>query len=486
MRPIAHSRVKTYGIATAVATLALTASACGSTKTTSGSTKTTSSQASSTTAAGQCNLAALNAATTPVNITFWESAGGTAKDPHSGEHLLLSIVNKFNASQTKIHVTDVNQQSYFDGAWTPYLNSLRTHTSPNIVYFDDNYVKDAVDSKSFVPVAACAAADKYSTSDFLPKAIAQQSVNGTLWGMPYTGSGYIMYYNQQAMTKAGIAAPPRTFAQVVADAAKFKAAGYSDGISLSNDPVYLQLFDASAGKYYLNNNNGRGAKSATAASFDNPTSLDFLNYVHEMVASGTEKGYAATGPGTAAFDNLLAVGNGLSGLTISPSGTLGTVEAVAKAYPKATFKVAPVPSVGSTNLGLPSEGQALYLPKSSTPAQLEASWVFLKYLVSASHMATFDAGTGFVPVRSSAAAQPAMTSLWASNPAYKVAYTEMTGGTVNQATAGPLLGPLTSSDNSIANMLAKVETDPTANPSALLSQAQSQTTSLITSYNASN
>jgi sn-glycerol 3-phosphate transport system substrate-binding protein len=467
----------------ALAAMSLVVAACGST-----GAKT--AQAKSDTAGGanasQCNLSALTKANHPVDITFWESASGSASDPHSGEHLMLQLVNQFNSSQNQVHVTDVNQQSYFDGTWTPYLNSLRNHTSPNILFFDDYQVQDAVDSGSFVPVASCVAASKYSTSDFLPKSILQQSVNGTLWGMPYTGSGELMYYNQQALTKAGISGPPTTFAEIVADAAKFKAAGYSDGISLNNDPSLLQQFDAIAGQYYVNNQNGRNGKRATAAAFDNPASLAFVNDVHQMVAAGTAKGYSATGAGTAGFDNLLAVGNGLSGLTFSPSGTLGTVEAVAASYPKSTFKVAPVPSVGGVNLGLPPEGQSLYLPKSSSPAQLAASWVFLRYLVSATEMATFDAGTGFVPVRTSAANQPVIKSLWAKTPAYKVAYDEVNQGPANNATAGPLLGPVTQIDNDVANMLAQLDTNPAANPSALLSQLSSQATGEMASYNSSN
>jgi sn-glycerol 3-phosphate transport system substrate-binding protein len=138
------------------------------------------------------------------------------------------------------------------------------------------------------------------------------------------------------------------------------------------------------------------------------------------------------------------------------------------------------------NLGLPPEGQSLYLPKSSSPAQLAASWVFLRYLVSATEMATFDAGTGFVPVRTSAANQPVIKSLWAKTPAYKVAYDEVNQGPANDATAGPLLGPVTQIDNDVANMLAQLDTNPAANPSALLSQLSSQATGEMASYNSSN
>ncbi|MGC8512221.1 MAG: extracellular solute-binding protein [Acidimicrobiales bacterium] len=465
--------------APAFVALSMVVAACGSntSKTAQGA-----SASSGTASASQCNLSALTTAAHPVNITFWESANGSATSPTSEEYLMLKLVKQFNSSQSQVHVTDVNQQSYFDGTWTPYLNSLQNHTEPNILFFDDYYVQDAVDSKSFIPVASCIAADKYSTSDFLPKSILQQSVNGTLWGMPYTGAGYIMYYNQKALTKAGISAPPTTFAQVVADAAKFKAAGYSDGISVYNQPALLQLFDGIARQYYVNNQNGRAGKSATAAALDNAASLAYVQDVHQMVADGTAKGFSATGPGTSGFDNILAVGNGQAGLTFAPSGTLSLVEAVAPSYPKATIEVAPLPSVGGVNLGLPSEGQSLYLPKSSTPAQLAASWEFLKYLVSATQMATFDAGTGFVRVRTSASQEPVIQSLWAKNPAYKVSWDEMSAGPANNATAGPLEGPVTQIDNDVANMLAKLDTDPTAVPSTLLSQLSSQVTAAIASY----
>ncbi|MDR3440269.1 ABC transporter substrate-binding protein [Telmatospirillum sp.] len=44
-------------------------------------------------------------------------------------------------------------------------------------------------------------------------------------GVPYTFHGEALYYNKALFTKAGIAAPPTTYAELKADAAKLKAAG---------------------------------------------------------------------------------------------------------------------------------------------------------------------------------------------------------------------------------------------------------------------
>jgi len=439
---------------------------------------------SGATTPSDCNPAALpKTGTTTIN--FWESASGSASDSSTPESVMQKLVKAFNSSQTRVYVNDVSQQSSVDGTWTPYVQSLQNHTSPDILYFDNFQNQAAIDSKTFVPVADCVAASGYSLKDYLPKAIAQQTSGGKLVGMPFAMSAPVMYYNLQAFKKAHIAKPPATFADLATDAAKLKAAGYKDGISVKNDPWWLQVWNGMSNQYYVNNQNGRSGR-ATAVAFNNATSKTLVTDIHNMVKAGTAKSFAGTGVGLAAFNNLFEIAYNNSGLTFDTSSALGTIGGYLPLFKNVTLGVAPLPRLNASDKnGVQPGGQTLYLPKGTSPAKVAAAWTFMQYLESAHVMAQWDAGTGYTPLRSSAAADPLIATLWKKKPYYKVAYSEILQGTTNNATVGPLVGAYQKVNVDVANALADAFTNPNANPTALLNSAEQKANADISAYNSS-
>ena len=113
-------------------------------------------------------------------------------------------------------------------------------------------------------------AAKYSTSDYLPRPLDYWKVNGVQWALPFAVSAPILYYNQNAFTKAGLnpADPPTTLSQMLSDAKALKASG--SGMGLVLDPWHLETWLATANQLFVNNNNGRSAR-ATKAAFDTKT-----------------------------------------------------------------------------------------------------------------------------------------------------------------------------------------------------------------------
>ena len=140
--------------------------------------------------------------------------------------VLQSITNAFNSSQSKVHVTLVTQAGY-DDTWQKYLAGLSSGQLPAAVQLEDQRTQAAIDTGSFLPVQSCMNAAKYSTSDYLPRPLAYWKVNGVQWALPFAVSAPILYYNQNAFTKAGLnpANPPTTLPQMLADAKALKASG---------------------------------------------------------------------------------------------------------------------------------------------------------------------------------------------------------------------------------------------------------------------
>src|SRR5580698_9468513 len=216
-----------------------------------------------------CNLKSLANHKGTVDITFWESAS------EANLTVLQGITSAFNSSQSKVHVTLVTQAGY-DDTWTKYLAGLSNGQLPDAVMLEDQRTQAAIDTGSFLPVQSCMNAAKYSTSDYLPRPLAYWKVNGVQWAMPFAVSAPILYYNQNAFTKAGLNpnSPPATLTQMVADAKALKASG--SGMGLVLDPWHLETWLASANQLFVNNKNGRSAR-ATAGSFDTKTSVSIFN-----------------------------------------------------------------------------------------------------------------------------------------------------------------------------------------------------------------
>jgi sn-glycerol 3-phosphate transport system substrate-binding protein len=182
-----------------------------------------------------CNLSALAAHQGVVNITFWESASS------ANLTVLQGIASAFNSSQSKVHVTLVTQAGY-DDTWTKYAAGLSNGQLPDVVQLEDDRTQEAIDTGSFLPVQACMKAAKYPTSDFLARPLAYWKVNGVQWAMPFSVSAPIVYYNQNAFTKAGLDpnSPPLTLPQMLSDAKALKASG--SGMGLVLDPWHLETW----------------------------------------------------------------------------------------------------------------------------------------------------------------------------------------------------------------------------------------------------
>jgi ABC-type glycerol-3-phosphate transport system substrate-binding protein len=128
-------------------------------------------------------------------------------------------------------------------------------------------------------------------------------------------------------------------------------------------------------------------------------------------------------------------------MTIETSAALGTISQVFSQgdYAHVKLGVAPMPGPAG-NGGVLVGGAALYISNRSDNAAQEGAWRFASFLDEAASQADWAAGTGYVPIRRSAVTLPAITALWRSNPAYKVAYDQLLSGANNDATAGPVIG----------------------------------------------
>jgi sn-glycerol 3-phosphate transport system substrate-binding protein len=410
-----------------------------------------------------CPIGAIDKPSKPVEVTFWHAM------TRANEDELKKLTAQFNASQSDVHVSLVNQTSYAD-TFTKYKAGLGSGDLPDLVQIEDIGLQLMIDSGSVLPAQSCVDATHYDLSDHVKRVTDYYTVGGVLWPIPFNVSNPVLYYDRALFEKAGLDpdSPPKTFDEVRAASKAIVDSGAAKaGIALKLDPWILEQWLALAGNPYVNNGNGRDRR-ATATSFDDTTGLAIFTWFDDMVKDGL-----AITADRSGFDNLFAVGNGNAAMTIETSAALGTITQVFSQgdYAHVKLGVAPMPGpVGDG--GVLVGGAALYISNRSDNAAQEGAWRFASFLDEAASQADWAAGTGYVPIRRSAVTLPAITALWRSNPAYKVAYDQLLSGANNDATAGPVIGDYAGVRDAVLDGLQRMLTQHVAPKDALAGAAK--------------
>ena len=423
----------------------------------------------------QCSPKALSSTKGPVTITYWQSM------PRANGEVMKQLTDQFNASQSKVHVNLVVQTTY-EETFQKFKAGLSNGQLPDVAMLTDTDTQAAIDTQAFIPSQTCMKAAGYKTGDLLSRALAYWRVNKTQWAMPFGVSGPVLYYNKKAFAQAGLNPDhgPATLAEMVKDAKILKNKGVG-GAALVLDPWHFQTWLATSNHLFAGTNNGRTGR-ATKVAFRNDAGLAIFAALNQMKSDGSVETNAVQGAGR--YDNLLGAGSGKYSMTIDTSAALGTIQQLLATgqYPNVDVGVSPFPKLSAKSRGgVEPAGNALWISKKSTSAKQAAAWQYIAYLDSTASQVTWSAGTGYIPLRTSAAKSSTIQDLWAKNPGFKVAYTQLTQGVQSYATAGAVVGPFADVNTAVANAETSMFVKKTT-PRTALAGAQSAADRVISKY----
>lgn len=423
-----------------------------------------------------CPVEALESATGPVDVTFWHAM--TA----ANEETLGELVDDYNSSQDRVRVDLVFSGNY-DDTRDKYVTALRGGDLPDLVQLEETAIQLMIDSESAVPAQACVDAEGYDTSDFVPRVLAEFSVEDVLWPMPFNVSNPVLFYNRKAFENAGLDPDeaPTTLDEVMEVSQTIVDAGATEyGIALELSAWYVEQWLNMAGQTVVDNENGRAGR-ATAATLDNESTLAAMTWVKEMVESGLA---VSVGRNPSGADHLLAVGAGQAAMTIGTSAALGSVYDVLAGgdFPNVEPGVAPFPALeaGGTG-GVAAGGAALWIVNRSPDAEQAGAWDFVKWLDEPEQQARWHVGTGYIPIRLSAAEMPEVTDVWSERPGFRVAFEQLNAEGEPPGGAGPVVGGYDELRESLQSAMERLIAG--EEPQPVLTQAQSQADAAIEDYN---
>lgn len=313
----------------------------------------------------------------PVTIEFWHSMGSA-----TGE-LVQEIVDEFNASQDEVIVNAVYQGDY-NAAGTKIQAAVSGGNAPHVAQIEITRVGYYSSEDILMDLKPLDDADKeFDVADLYEGVMDFSWYEGQLVSLPIARSVPVMYYNADALREAGYPEAPKNWEELrAASKAVTKDGTKGYGIALGDSWYYLAMMLTAGGQVYNETETGIGFYDETGVK---PLQLwlDMLSDNSAFIPEG--EAYAST----SALRNAFMAGQ--CNIIMQSSAQYRNL------VDNSEFEVgvAYIP-MDTTYAAIPG-GSNLVAFDGMSEEEAEATWKFMKYMVSGDVAGKFAAGTGYLP-----------------------------------------------------------------------------------------
>jgi len=312
------------------------------------------------------------------------------------------IMEAFQAAQPDIHVTFRATYENYEDATNTILREAVAGTLPDVSFQALNRQALLVERGIAKPLDPYVAAETDFNAAGYHKAMLDLSTfGGKVYGLPFSVSTPIGFYNMDILRAAGVETVPTTWDQVIDACRAINAKGDHDALFWHWDISGNWLLQAAMwsqgvpmikdGK--LNMDNPEGVKALETAK------AIFRDCAMKNVSGGDASKQFAAGDLGMFFSSTAYVG-------FVDRSKLGEWEFVTGAYP----------GIDGAPKALPAGGNsAMLTSQSDDPEVLKAAWEFIKFTTSGEGAAAVALTTGYIPPNK-AANDLLMDSFYAQNP----------------------------------------------------------------------
>jgi multiple sugar transport system substrate-binding protein len=329
-----------------------------------------------------------SASASSTTITFWHAYAENASAPEM-QRLTKIVIPRFEKLNPGIKVQQVPFS--YGNLQQKLTTSVAGGTLPDVVRADLAWVPQYAKLGAFAKLDKAMPDFKQLAAAVYPGSLATNYYKGHYYGLPLDTNTRVLMYNADALAAAGISSPPKTFADLRADAPKLKAKGvylFADGgtggwnvlpwIWSAGGELTNKTFTRSTG--YLNSAKSVAAVQLLADLYKQGAIPSLIT--GDQGATGTEDGLA-----TGKYATIL------DGPWMFPI--------FAKAYPTFKLKTATVPAGPGGSISVVG-GEDIVMSQSSK--HKSASEAFIRFMLSP-WAQTQMAHAGQMPVRSDVSKQ---------------------------------------------------------------------------------
>lgn len=326
--------------------------------------------------------------------------------------LLGGIVDDFNASNDGLDVKLVHSGNYSD-IYRKVTTAIQARALPAMAVAYETMTSEYVRKGAVAeldPLIAHPAVgfSEHELADFFPVLLETNrypEFSGKTYSFPFTKSVLMLYTNRRMLRDAGIETPPRTWVAFLDHCRRIKRATGHTPLSLDiSASVYVGFVYSFGGDVMV------GRKPL----FDSPESIQAFQLFQTMVDEGL---VYQNPPGT--FEDQTSFGQDRVAFNFRPSSSLFYVARMMEDYDDWAVNVIPHGDSAAPATVLFGANVCIF---DTTPAQKEAAWRFIRFFTSPEITARWAMGTGYLPVRKSAAQSPAMQEFFAEHPHHRVPF----------------------------------------------------------------
>lgn len=325
-------------------------------------------------------------------LTWWHAMGGNLGET------VNEIANRFNAAQSDYTITPVFKGGYED-TLTATIAAFRAGEQPNIVQVFDAGAATIMGAEGAVIPAEdlmVQAGVDFDANDYI-SGVRYFYANsaGKMVGMPFNSSTPILYYNVDALAKAGVE-PPKTWEDFEAMAPKLVEAGYIP-LAQSHSPwIWTENFHSRHNLPFASNNNGFDGSDGTKILVNNDAMKAHFTAAKKWLDNGWY-GYYGAGWN----DNQSPFENGDVAMWLGSSGSFGGLLNSTDFEFSATYlpyweAITTEPT--QTFIG----GAALFALSGKSAEENKGSAEFFRFLSSPEIQLMWHKETGYVPITTAA------------------------------------------------------------------------------------
>ena len=377
-------------------------------------------------------------ATPPVDqitLDFWYALSGGSGDA------VKELVSRFNASQTDINVVAVYQGSYAE-AIAKIDAAIAGNTVPNVVQVGAAPLLGS--SEAILPITDFTQTDTgFQLDQIIPAFLDYNTAGGTLWSMPFNNSMPVLYYNKDLFTAAGLdpEAPPQNLDELLADAQRLTLDPGQTGTPSQWGLNFRDDTQWYLSSLFLENGAQIVSPDENEVLYNSPQAVAMLQLWGDWV---TKYKVMPVNQHSEAQSDFLA---GKLGMFIGSSALVTSLKAGASF----NLGVAMFPAVGSSRVD-PVGGGSLAIFSNPDARLVQASWEFVKYMVSKDSQIYLATQTGYLPIYKDAINWPEIQSMITTDPTRNAAIQEL-----QYAFAIPEFSALGDSDAALRKAVQQIE-----------------------------
>jgi sn-glycerol 3-phosphate transport system substrate-binding protein len=367
-------------------------------------------------AAVAVTLALASPAYAVTEIQWWHAMTGPNND------VVVKLANDFNASQTDYKIVPTFKGSYAD-TLNAGIAAFRAGNAPGIMQVFEVGTATMMAAKGAIkPVSDLMKeqGESFDPKSYLPAITGYYSTsNGEMLSFPFNSSSMVMWVNLDALKKADIDAPPKTWPEVFADARKLHATNPTCGFSLSWITWGLiEQFSAWHNVPIGTKANGLDG-FGTVLEFNTPLEVKLLENLVELQKDKSFDYSGRTNTGEGRFTS------GECGLYMTSSGFYPSVKANAK-FGYISVPMPYFPEVKDAPQNSIIGGASLWVMGGKTPEEYKGIAKFFAFLSDTDRQIYLHEASGYLPITKAAYEKTRASGFYEKNPILEVPLKELT------------------------------------------------------------